>query len=190
MSWMNKNGNAPKRGTSAESASAGFKNGDKANCTLERISIKPSDNAQVISSHGQDAADNAISIMWRVKETANGKNVNRCLFQTLYVLSTNAQRAATDAQYLASIATLAEENHGVDGIYADLIEGSELPDDEILKDLIGTDGGLTVGVFAQDGKTNEFVRALAVPHEFAEAGDAGNGGSAAQGSGRRRRSRD
>lgn len=192
MSWMTKNTGiaAPQRTSEAASAAgAGFKDGDQANVRLERIALKPSDNAEVIKQHGEDGAENAIGIMWRVKETSDGKNVNRCLFQTLYIMSSNATRAAQDAQYLATICTLAEDNHGIDGIYGDIIEGSDMPDDELMKDLIGVDAGASVGVFLPKNdkpgqQASEFVRALKGAYDFSEAQSASTGVQA--GSGRRR----
>ena len=185
MNWMTKNTGikAPTRSTKAEtSGGGGFKNGDRANMLLERISIKSTDNANVVDKHGKEAAGEYISIMWRVKETGDGKNINRCIFQNLFCFSKDPKRASTDAQYLATICTLAEDNHGVDGIYADIIEASEKPDDTVLADLIGISGGIVVGVMEQQGRDNsEFVRSLHEPYVFEAANDA-----VAQGSGRRR----
>lgn len=197
MSWMTKNTGitAPTRTANAQSASgSGFKDGDRANVRIERISRKPSDNAQVVQQHGEDGADNAISIMHRVKETADGKNVKRCLFQTLYIMSSNPTRAAQDAQYLAALCTLADENHGGDGLYEEIIEGAEFPDDELLKDLIGTDSGVSVGVFlpkdAKPGQgASEFVRALKAPYDFAETQTADAGGVSGSARSERRRNR-
>lgn len=183
--WMTKNTGikAPTRSTTADGRNGGgFKNGDHANVTLERISVKSSTNEQVIAKHGEEGAGQYISIMWRIKGTADGRNVNRCLFQNLFVLSKESQRAANDAQYLATICTLAEQQ-GTDDIYADVIEGDEFPDDNVLADLIGTHGGVVVGVMENPGRDNsEFVRYLCEQYVFEGAGETG----AAQGSGRRR----
>ena len=198
MSWMNKNTGitAPTRTANAESAAGGggFKDGDRANVRIERISRKASDNADLIAQHGKEGADNGIAIMHRVKETADGKNVNRCVFQSLYIMSSNPTRAAQDAQYLAALCTLADENHGGDGLYEEIIEGSEFPDDELLKDLIGTDSGISVGVFlpknAKPGEgAREFVRALKAPYDFAETQTAGAGAGAGSARSERRRNR-
>lgn len=182
--WMTKNTGikAPTRSTSAEGKSGGgFKNGDRANVTLERISIKSTDNANLVEKHGEEAAGQYISVMWRVKGTADGKNVKRCVFQNLFVLSKDADRATKDAQFLATICTLAEQQ-GTDGIYEDVIEG-EFPDDTILADLIGTHGGIVVGVMENPGRDNsEFVRSLHEQYVFEDVAESG----AAQGSGRRR----
>lgn len=183
--WMTRNTGikAPTRSTSAEGKSGGgFKNGDRANVTLERIAIKASENANIIAKHGREAAENTINIMWRVNGTADGKNVKRCVFQNLYPFSIDTDRAAKDAQFLATICTLAEAQ-GTDGIYDDVIEADEFPDDTILADLIGTNGGIVVGVMENVGQDNsEFVRALHEEYVFEEASDAG----ATQGTGRRR----
>lgn len=186
MSWMNTNNGvkAPTRTKKAEtSGGGGFKNGDRANMVVERIAIKSTDNANVIEKQGEEAAGEYINIMWRVKETADGKNVKRCVFQNLFIASIDAKRASTDAQYLAAICTLAEENHNTDGIYADIIESDEKPDDAILADLIGVSAGVVVGVMEQQGRdASEFVRALSEPYVFEDAPSK----EVAQGSGRRR----
>ena len=184
--WMTKNTGikAPTRSTSAEgkSGAGGFKNGDRANVTVERIGIKSTDNANLVEKHGEEAAGHYISVMWRVKGTADGKNVNRCVFQNLFVLSKDADRAAKDAQFLATICTLAEQQ-GTDGIYEDVVEVDEFPDDTILADLIGTHGGIVVGVMENPGRDNsEFVRSLHEQYVFEDVAESG----AAQGSGRRR----
>lgn len=186
MSWMNTNNGvkAPTRTKKAETGGGGgFKNGDRANMVVERISIKSSDNANVIEKQGAEAAGEYINIMWRVKETADGKNVNRCVFQNLFIASIDGGRASRDAQFLAAICVLAEENHSTDGIYADIIESDEKPDDAILADLIGVSAGIVVGVMEQQGRdASEFVRALSEPYVFEDAPNK----EVAQGSGRRR----
>lgn len=190
MSWMSKNtqAKAPTRTTNAEGSQGGggFKNGDKANFQLERIAFDPTDNAAVVAEHGADGADSRISIMWRTVETPDGKMLKSCLFQKLYLASTKPGRADQDAQYLAAIAAIAEDKHGVENIYADLIEADEEPDDELLKELIGTRIRGVVGVVDNKGqRPTEFIRSLSEAEPFESAGES----EAVAGSGRRRRGR-
>lgn len=187
MSWMNKNSGvkAPTRSTSAEGKQGGgsfFKNGDKANFNIERISMKSSDNANVIEKHGKEGADNYVNIMWRINAHESGRESKSVVFQNLYIFSEDVERASKDVQFLATICTLAEAQ-GVDGIYADIIEADELPDDNILADLIGTKAGAVVGVMEQKGQDpSTFIRNIHEEHVFEDGAASG----AVAGSGRRR----
>ncbi len=187
MSWMNKNSGvkAPTRSTSAEGKQGGgsfFKNGDKANFIIERISMKSSDNANVIEKHGKEGADNYVNIMWRINAHESGRESKSVVFQNLYILSEDAERASKDIQFLATICTLAEAQ-GVDGIYADIIEADELPDDNMLADLTGTKAGAVVGVMEPKGRDpSTFIRVIREEYVFEDNATSG----AVAGSGRRR----
>lgn len=187
MSWMNKNSGvkAPTRSTSAEGKQGGgsfFKNGDKANFNIERISMKSSDNAKVIEKHGKEGADNYVNIMWRINAHESGRESKSVVFHNLFIFSEDVERASKDVQFLATICTLAEAQ-GIDGIYADIIETDEMPDDSVLADLIGVKAGAVVGVMDQKGRDpSTFIRNLDEEYVFEDSTAAG----AVAGSGRRR----
>lgn len=187
MSWMNKNNGvkAPTRSTSAEAKQGGgsfFKNGDKANFNIERISVKSSDNANVKTKHGEAGAAEYINIMWRINAHESGRESKSVVFQNLYIFSQDLERASKDVQFLATICTLAEAQ-GIDGIYSDIIESEDKPDDQLLADLIGVKAGAVVGVMEQKGQDpSTFIRNLHEEYVFDDKGAEG----AVAGSGRRR----
>lgn len=187
MSWMNKNTGvkAPTRSTSAEGKQGGgsfFKNGDKANFVIERAQTTSTDETNTVLRHGKEGAANGIKFMWRITQHENGKESKSVVFQNLYPFSSDTERASRDVQFLATICTLAE-SQGIDGIYSDIIESSDKPDDNVLADLIGVKAGAVVGVMEQkDRDPSTFIRNLHEEYVFEDKVTEG----ASTGSGRRR----
>lgn len=188
MGWMSGKGVKVKKATDAESSGGGFKDGDRVNCRLERIALDSTDNEFVVKQHGADGADSFINIMLRSLGKKDGASKNAVIFHKLFIASENAVRAAGDCQYLATYATIKDEEDK--GYYADLIENEQEPDDAILKDMIGMEVGITVGVMNDGGRDSVFVRKLSMPFDFDNEEEDDNKGQASSGRGRRGRGGD
>lgn len=170
MGWMSGKGVKVKKSTDAESSGGGFKDGDRVNCRLERIALDSTDNEFVVKQHGEDGAANFVNIMLRSLGKKDGSSKNAVIFHKLFTASENAVRASGDCQYLATYATIKDEEDN--GYYADLIESDQEPDDSILKDMIGMEVGITVGVMNDGGRDSVFVRKLSMPFDFDNEEDA------------------
>ncbi len=179
MSWMKSAGVNIKKSTSAEGTNNNWKEGDKANFHIDRIAIDSTDNENVVSQHGVDGAGFFINAMLRCDGNKDGQFKNSVIFHKLYIQSENAVRAAADCQFLASYAAIKDLEDP--GYYADLIENDQEPDNEILRDLINLQVGVTVGVanFKDGREPTIFVRKISEPFDFdVEEAQASAGGRA------------
>lgn len=141
-----------------------------ANCMIERAAYRDASESEYhVKKHGKEACENAINVMLRIKETKDGKYLKKCVFATLFMAS--AATGAADQKKMSMMATCAgEQDQNLEGLHAEIFDGDDWPADEVLGDLIGTMVGVKIGVFKADGKTNEFIREIQKPYEFAAAG--------------------
>lgn len=173
-----------------ERGGSAMPDGTRANMMIERMDYRDATESEHHKANqGVYACENAINGMFRIKETADGKYLKKCLFHTFFLASDNPTRAAKDQQIMAMIAAVAaEQDKELEGLHDEIFGGENWPEQAVLSDTIGTMVGIEIGVFAdpKTGKVNEFIRKIRKPFEFAHA-DQQEGGTAP--SGRRRRSR-
>lgn len=153
--------------------------GTRANVMIERMDYRDASESKFqLEAHGKYACENAINGMLRIKETANGKFLKKCLFHTFFMASDKSDRAAKDQQIMAMCAALAvEQDANLAGLHDEIFGGDEWPAQEVLSDTIGTLAGVEIGVFTDKttGKVTEFIRKIGKPYVFeqVEAGSAG-----------------
>lgn len=169
--------------------------GLKVNCMLERCDYRDAtESAHHLAKQGKEACENSINMMFRIKETADGKWLKGCVFHSAFMASIDTSRAAKDQQIVSVCATLAgEQDQALAELHADIFDSEDWPEDAVLRDMVGTMVGIEIGVFADKatGKVNEFIRKIGKPYEFGSAEQATSGQTAGGDAAapRRRRSR-